>query len=114
MYQEGSLWKNVFQLYELTSIMRQDDTAFSAMLNRVRIEDVQLLHSRTIQESDRTYPHEALHVYRTNDCVNAKNSSMLNKLAHPDRQYTIPAQYTISGQIVGNILILVVLTAFSS
>ena len=75
LYQGACLWKDAFQLFELTTIMRQDDTTFTAMLNRVRIgkqtnEDMKLLHSRTITECDVNYPHEALHVYSTNNCVN--------------------------------------------
>ena len=41
---------------------------------------MEILKSREIKESV-SYPHDALHVYRTNLAVTARNNLMLNRLA---------------------------------
>ena len=82
---------------------QQDDQTFTAILNRIRTgkhtkDDIQVLRSRIITENTSAYPNDALHVYRTNASVNAKNLSMLNELAPPECQHVITSQDCISGQ----------------
>ena len=65
-----NLWQDLFELYELTIVMRQkDDATFASTLNRIReanhtSDDVSLLSSRVIQSSvTTTYPNDAIHLF---------------------------------------------------
>ena len=81
-YKSGSLWKDEFQMIELDEIMRQrNDIEFANILCRVRkaectAQDMEVLKLREIKESA-AYPHDTLHVYRTNAAVSARNNLML-------------------------------------
>ena len=105
-YKSGSLWSDEFQMIELDEIMRQrNDIEFAKLLCRVlkvecTAQDVEILKSREIKESDSaSYPHETLHVYRTNPAVTTRNNLMLNRLASEDNQYCIEAEDYTGGQI---------------
>ena len=93
----GTLWDN-FSATELTQIMRQkEDRSFSEMLNRIRTDsqtkaDEQLLEERIISPSDPSYPTEAIHLFPTNDQVDAYNSKKLNELS--THVYSIKAEDT--------------------
>ena len=75
-----NLWKEYFEMYELTEIMRQkDDQTFAELLNRLRegnhtVEDIEQLKARIISPTDADYPHDAPHLFRTNAEVRTFNS----------------------------------------
>ena len=48
-------------------------------------EDIELLKSRIVDESSPNYPINALHVYKLNVDVDAKNDVMLNSIASVDK-----------------------------
>ena len=91
-------------MHELTQVMRQkDDLAFSELLCRVRTDsctsdDIRILKTREISVDAADYPTQALHVYRLNADVDARNSLMLNSLAPQTAQYTIKAIDSVAGQ----------------
>ena len=102
LYGSGSLWIDLFKLFELTQVVRQkDDSIFTSLLNRLRIgecteEDLKLLKSREITSTQKDYSHNILHVYRTNKDVDERNLLMLNRLCNDTPQYTINAHDTQS------------------
>ncbi len=104
LYKSGSLWVDSFEMVELDEIMRQkNDIRFAKLLCRMRkaecsSKDIELLKSRKITESSRNYPINALHVYRLNVDVDARNDVMLNSIASVDKQYSIEACDSVSGQ----------------
>ena len=82
----GSLWKNLFQIIELTEIQRQkNDHLFAALLNRVRVgdhteEDMLTLKSRQIKPDADYYPSDATHVFPFNRQVDKHNRDMMQRL----------------------------------
>ncbi|XP_063048589.1 uncharacterized protein LOC134442280 [Engraulis encrasicolus] len=71
------LWKTYFSVVELTTVVRQKDTTFAELLNRLRIKskttplsasDVRLLRQRETGEES-----TALHIFPTNEQVQAHN-----------------------------------------
>ena len=92
-------------MIELDEIMRQrGDTEFAQLLCRVRTaectpQDFEILKSREVTDSSSTmYPHDALHVYKTNAAVSCTNHLMLDRLASQDNQYWIEAVDDTGGQ----------------
>ncbi|XP_066290966.1 uncharacterized protein [Branchiostoma lanceolatum] len=83
------LWHGVFQVCELTEIMRQrDDVAFAQLLNRLRVksksqklseDDDRTLLSRvlSVDFSSDQYPKDVLHIFATNILVAQHNDKML-------------------------------------
>ncbi|XP_037544180.1 ATP-dependent DNA helicase PIF1-like [Nematolebias whitei] len=78
-----SLWSDSFKIVELTEIVRQKDSVFSQLLNRLRTrskgipmlaEDVQILKRCETGEQS-----SALHIFATNNQVNDYNMSQLLK-----------------------------------
>ena len=75
----GSLWKENFDIVELSQSMRQrGDLEFSDILRRVRTatcneNDIQILKSREISATDSEYPVNALHVFAQNSQVDVFN-----------------------------------------
>ena len=67
-----NLWKTHFTMFELNTIMRQQDSRiFAEVLNRVREgqhspDDLDLLRTRTISTDSPDYPVSAQHLFRTN------------------------------------------------
>ena len=104
LYKSGSLWVDEFNLLELTEIMRQrDERQFVELLCRMRKaectpEDIQVLKSRVISIDHPQYPVNALHVYRLNVDVDARNSLMLDSIASVNTQCTIHARDSVAGQ----------------
>ncbi|XP_072041446.1 uncharacterized protein [Amphiura filiformis] len=87
------LW-NLFNVVELTEIMRQkDDVVFAQMLNRLRTRkrneqisdiDMKLLQSRTVSDSHDnglSAPDDAMHLFYRNDDVDEHNEKMLATLS---------------------------------
>ena len=104
LYASGSLWKEQFQMIQLSEVMRQKgDSRFIELLGRVREskcipQDIELLQSRVISSEDPGYPEDALHVYRLNTQVDNRNEEMLNSLAPEDQQYSIKSFDSIGSQ----------------
>ena len=64
------LW-HLFQISELTEVVRQNDKLFPNLLNKVQVgnidDDVEkLLKWKFIHESDENYQKDALHMYAEN------------------------------------------------
>ena len=86
-----NLWQELFYMFELTEIMRQaDNKPFAELLNRLRegnhtSEDIRCLQKRQLQmePSAPDYPYQSVHLYSTNDKVNAFNSMVINKADAP-------------------------------
>ena len=83
----ANLWQDLFELYELTIVMRQkDDATFASTLNRIReanhtSDDVSLLSSRVIQSSvTTTYPNDAIHLFTSNSLVEKHNEQIMQTL----------------------------------
>lgn len=80
---------HVFQIKELTEIMRQrDDQKFSEALNRFRTasqteEDIKYINSRSISVSTDNYPFDALHIWAENYPVNEHHNNNLEQLNTP-------------------------------
>ena len=78
----GSLWKEKFMLHELTQVVRQKDSHFAALLNRLRIgqhtpQDEAVLQSREITLDHPDHDKDALHVYGTNEEADGYNWEMV-------------------------------------
>lgn len=82
-----NLWKENFTMFELKTIMRQQDSLpFAELLNRLReggptVDDVQLLNSRIITPDVDDYPTSAQHLFKTNAQVELYNTSTFEKSA---------------------------------
>ncbi|XP_072042907.1 uncharacterized protein [Amphiura filiformis] len=84
------LWNPLFQIVELTEIMRQrDDAIFAQMLNRLRVRkrteplekaDKKLLESRIVKDNALEAPQDALHLFFLNDDVDNHNEKKLQTL----------------------------------
>lgn len=86
-----ALWQN-FKLFELTEIMRQkDDAKFATALchyakGLLSEDDLAMFQGRNMQQLKRINivpPHDALHLFCTNDEVDNYNAQMLNKMTTP-------------------------------
>ena len=92
----GSLWKNHFEMIELTEIVRQkNDENFASLLNRVRIgkqttEDIEILKQREISINSPDYPKLAPHIFAFNADKDKHNTEILDTL--PDPVYTFKAR----------------------
>ncbi|XP_072048518.1 uncharacterized protein [Amphiura filiformis] len=88
------LWNLLFNVVELTEIMRQkDDVVFAQMLNRLRTRkrneqisdiDMKLLQSRTVSDSHDnglSAPNDAMHLFYRNNDVDEHNEKMLATLS---------------------------------
>ncbi|KAK3083348.1 hypothetical protein FSP39_020499 [Pinctada imbricata] len=98
----GSVWQSNFYLIELRQIMRQkDDSAFAALLNRIRkgqqtMDDIKILQDRGVNSSDQNYNRKALHIYATNIQTDEHNNDRLTELAKPIVQLTRREQKPVS------------------
>ena len=81
-----NLWKDLFQMHELTEIMRQkDDIEFANLLNRLRVNaltenDAKILKKRMISQNDQDYPHNSVHLFTENDLVDSFNIQCIARL----------------------------------
>ena len=75
-----NLWKTHFTMYELKTIMRQQDCLeYAQLLNRLREghhtqEDIQLLETRVVTRDHDNYPLHAQHLFKTNESVDQHNN----------------------------------------
>jgi len=80
-----NLWKELFTMFELTRIMRQQDSKqFAELLNRLREghhsdDDLQLLRTRIITQDSPDYPSSAQHLFKTNRQVETFNAAVYDK-----------------------------------
>ena len=79
------IWNDLFKSVELKDVMRQgDDQPFAALLNSIRIrtkdETIPQEISRVLKSREIEGPDDALHVFATNDEVNAFNTRKLSNL----------------------------------
>jgi len=77
-----NLWKENFTMFELKTIMRQQDNrSFAELLNRLRegnhtADDSKILHSRIMTSDAAEYPTSAQHLFKTNAKVDLHNISI--------------------------------------
>jgi len=80
-----NLWKENFTMFELTTIMRQQDSRpFAELLARVREgnqlpQDLNMLHTRTIAPEAANYPSSAQHLFKTNNQVETQHFTVRTK-----------------------------------
>lgn len=78
---------SVFQIIELTAIMRQKhDQPFTELLNRFRTtaqtdDDIKCIQSRSLSLTDSTYSIHALHIFAENAPVDQHNNAHLECLS---------------------------------
>ncbi|XP_062578683.1 ATP-dependent DNA helicase PIF1-like [Saccostrea cucullata] len=80
----NQLWIELFSIVELDEIMRQkEDGSFALLLNRLRVkkgnETLSVSDRETLQQCIREGPLEALHIFSTNEEINAYNNDMILK-----------------------------------
>ena len=84
----GSVWRKLFKLYELTTIVRQKgDPRFAEILNNVRVgtltdEDEQELKDLETTDVSK-FPQDTIHLFRTNELADLYNDEQLRKLPGP-------------------------------
>ena len=83
----GSLWKTHFKIIELEVQRQKGDQSFDDLLNGIRVgehtvEDIALLNSRQISQTNPMYPAQATHVFAYNKDIQHHNSSMLETLTN--------------------------------
>ena len=80
-----NLWTDLFTMYELTQIMRQQNCIpFANLLNRLRegnytSDDIQTLSTRVTSPETPGYPTSALHLFKTNSLVDQHNTRVYDK-----------------------------------
>jgi hypothetical protein len=83
-----NIWRELFSMFELTQIMRQQDCLpFAELLNRLRecnhtAEDIQALETRLTTPNSPDYPISVQHLFRTNASVESFNSHVFNISPH--------------------------------
>ena len=100
-----NLWTRYFTMFELTTVMRQQDCLpYAQLLNRLREgnqtdEDIAVLRDRIITTEDASYPVSAQHLFRTNESVDRHNSWMF--ATSTQLKYEIKSIDTVVGTISG-------------
>jgi len=98
-----NLWKEHFTMFELTTIMRQQDSRpFAELLARVREvnqlpQDLNTLHSRTIAPDAANYPSSAQHLFKNNNQVETHNISLYER--NTEQKYLIKSINSVVGNI---------------
>jgi len=98
-----NIWKDHFQMFELTEIMRQQDCIeFAQLLNRLREEkhtqaDIDLLKTRIISKEHENYPTAAQHLFRTNIEVDTHNTHIF--MSSSQQKYTVTAIDSVVGAL---------------
>jgi len=96
-----NLWKENFTMFELTAIMRQQDSCpFAELLARVHEgnqlpQDLNTLHSRTIAPDAANYPSSAQHVFKTKNQVETHNISLFERST--EQKYLIKSIDSVVG-----------------
>jgi cell envelope opacity-associated protein A len=97
------MWKDKFQMFELTKIMRQQDCIpFAELLNRLRegnhtTQDIELLNTRVINSTDSNYPFSAQHLFKTNLKVDDYNNQMYQTC--PNEKYIVQSIDSVMGAV---------------
>jgi len=98
-----NLWKKLFTMFELTRIIRQQDSRpFAELLNRLRkgnhtAENLDLLHSRIITQDSPRYPRSAQHLFKTNSQVKTFNISVYNSCT--SQKYIVQSVDSVIGAV---------------
>jgi len=101
-----NLWKTHFTMFELSIIMRQQDSRiFAELLNRVREgnhseQDLELLLSSTVAVNAPDYPVSAQHLFRTNAQVDMHNISVFENSS--EQKYVVQSVDTVITAISDN------------
>ena len=87
------LW-HLLKYAELTEVVRQSDQIFVNVLNNTRLgaaheNTAKLLKARFIDQSEKNYPHDALHTYAEHEPTVLRNRTVINNL--PGEVYSIEA-----------------------
>ena len=88
-------------MYELTEIMRlRESRELAAILNRMRegihtSNDLCILRTRMIEDSDPSYPRNVPHLFIKNKSVNDFNLTIFNSA--PGRKFTVKAIDNVIG-----------------
>ena len=82
------MWTNLFQIYELTAIVRQKgDPHFAQILSRVRLGQTSEADKTALKELQNTntdhFPPDTVHLYLTNKQVDKYNQQRLAQLPPP-------------------------------
>ncbi|WAR09065.1 LOW QUALITY PROTEIN: hypothetical protein MAR_019023, partial [Mya arenaria] len=98
------LTKNLYQIFELTEIMRQaNDRSFAQTLNKIREglhtqQDIELLSTRIVTETHTDdYPTSATHIFYYNKAVQSHNSALFDQAL--SEKVTNKAIYIVIGDI---------------
>lgn len=103
-----NLWTDLFQMYELTEIMRQkNDQDFAKLLNRLREglhtdSDIDMLKSRICSRADILDMNFVPHLYTTNAQVNSHNDAAF-EMALPESKCIVLALDMVNGDVAGEI-----------
>ncbi|XP_052276203.1 uncharacterized protein LOC127875286 isoform X2 [Dreissena polymorpha] len=105
-----NLWKDLFEVFCLTQIMRQkDDAPYAELLNRLRTgdhnnEDISILKTRVIGTSYLTneYPTNTTHIFMTNEKVDAHND-LVYTLASQTDKIRLTAWDVVIGDVAENV-----------
>ncbi|XP_069114560.1 uncharacterized protein [Argopecten irradians] len=102
----SNLWKDNFQIFELSEIMRQrEDGEFALLLNRLRegsqtAEDIMALANRKVLDPAKVT--EKPHLFTTNAKVNEHNTVAFEN-APAENKCTIKAIDSVSGDVADNV-----------
>ncbi|XP_060776102.1 uncharacterized protein LOC132885442 [Neoarius graeffei] len=90
----ANLWENNFEIFELTTVVRQQNAAFAETLNHLRVrkkkEPLNVHDELTLKQRETGEDSDVIHIYATNAEVQEYNVQKLNKTC-PDA-IQIPAQ----------------------
>ncbi|XP_073723480.1 LOW QUALITY PROTEIN: uncharacterized protein [Misgurnus anguillicaudatus] len=78
-----NLWDNIFEIAELTNVVRQEDASFAEMLNRVRVrkkkESLSLSDINMLKQCETGEVCTDIHIFPTNSEVDEYNMLMLHE-----------------------------------
>ena len=83
----------LFKDVELTELFRESDQTLVKVLKNIRLgtvgENIKHFKARFIDQSDKIYPHDTLHIYAENASTVLRNQTFLNNL--PGEVYSTEA-----------------------
>ena len=79
-----NIWNDHFKIIQLTKVVRQKDSTFSELLNRIRVhqKSTPMLPAdiKTLKQCETGEEMNVFHIYATNKQVHDYNSNMLNSI----------------------------------
>lgn len=99
-FEEKSLWHSLESITLKHNHRQGEGSTWTQTLNRFRIgepndEDIALLKSRCITKLNKSYPHDALHMFFSNREVNDHNIQKLDKLKTKKEQIELVGDYPL-------------------